>query len=83
MIEMLAGQFPNLPRKAARKQAMSTIATMMGSLVMARIAGSGDFSDDILSAGREAILGRAKLGRAKSPGVKKSAPRKAATSVQH
>ena len=74
MIDMLARQIPDVPRKAARKQAMSTIATMMGTLVMARIAGASDFSDDILTAGREAIL-----GRGKSPRVKKSAPRRAVT----
>jgi TetR/AcrR family transcriptional regulator, transcriptional repressor for nem operon len=78
MIDMLAGQIPDVPRKAARKQAMSIIATMMGTLVMARIAGTGDFSDDILTAGREAVL-----GRAKSPRVKKSAPRRAATPARH
>src|SRR6204780_691204 len=53
MIEMLAAQVPELPRKAARKQAMAAIATMMGTLVLARIAGSGDFSDEILGAGRD------------------------------
>ena len=78
MIDMLAGQIPDVPRKVARKEAMSTIATMMGTLVMARIAGTSDFSDDILTAGREAIL-----GRAKSPSVKKSAPRRAATPARH
>jgi TetR/AcrR family transcriptional repressor of nem operon len=38
---------------------MAVLATMMGTLVMARVAGSGEFSDDILGAGREAVLGRA------------------------
>jgi TetR/AcrR family transcriptional repressor of nem operon len=60
MIDMMAEQIPDLPPKAARKQAMATIATMMGTLVMARIAGSGEFSDQILAAGREAVLDRAK-----------------------
>jgi TetR/AcrR family transcriptional repressor of nem operon len=32
---------------------------MMGTLVLARIAGSGEFSEEILGAGREAVLGRA------------------------
>ena len=36
MIDMLAEQFPGLPRKAARKRAMATVATMMGTLVLAR-----------------------------------------------
>jgi len=78
MIDALAGQIPDLPRKAARKQAMAAIATMMGTLVMARIAGSSDFSDEILGAGREAVL-----DRAKSPKAKKSASRKAGASRPH
>ena len=60
MIDMLADQFHGVPRKAARKQAVAALATMMGSLVMARIAGSGEFSDEILKSGREAVLGRSK-----------------------
>ena len=44
------------------------------SLVLARIAGSGDFSDEILGAGREAVLGRAtspaKAGKPKAIGKK-------------
>src|ERR1700710_1307662 len=59
MIDMLAAQIPELPRKAARKQAMAVIATLMGTLVLARIAGNGEFSDEILGAGRDAVLDRA------------------------
>jgi TetR/AcrR family transcriptional repressor of nem operon len=80
MIDMIAAQIPELPRKAARKQAMAAIATMMGTLVLARVAGSGEFSDQILGAGRDAVLDRAKpLRRA----VKKSATKKAAGSTRH
>jgi TetR/AcrR family transcriptional repressor of nem operon len=32
---------------------------MMGTLVLSRIAGSGEFSDEILAAGRDAVLERA------------------------
>lgn len=70
MIEMLAKQFHGVPPKAARKQAMAAMATMMGSLVMARIAGNSELSDEILKSGREAIL-----ERAKSPAARKSAKR--------
>ena len=59
MIDMMSDQILDISRKAARKQAMSAIATMMGTLVMARVAGSGEFSEEILAAGREAVLGRA------------------------
>jgi len=57
---------------------MATLATMMGTLVLARIAGSGDFSDEILGAGREAVLGRA---ASPAPKAEKSGSRKAATSA--
>jgi len=79
MIDMLAAQMPDLPRKAARKQAMAVIATMMGTLVLARVAGSGDFSDEILSAGRFAALGRA---TAPKQVTKKSPARKAAATAR-
>src|SRR5207302_11508375 len=70
MTEMIAAQIPDLPRKTARKQAMASLATMMGTLVLARVAGSGEFSDEILGAGREAVLMR---GEAKKPAPRKSA----------
>ena len=63
MIGMLAEQIPDLPPKAARKQAMAALGTMMGTLVMARIAGNGELSDEILAAGRESVLGRATPAR--------------------
>ena len=78
MIDILADQVPNLPRKAARKRAAAAMATMIGTLVMARVAGSGDFSDEILGAGREALL-----GRTKSPKPRKSASGRATASMRH
>jgi TetR/AcrR family transcriptional regulator, transcriptional repressor for nem operon len=75
MIDMLAEQIPDVPPKAARKQAMAALATMMGTLVLARVAGNGEFSDEILGAGRDAVLDRATPAK---PAAKKSAPRKAA-----
>jgi TetR/AcrR family transcriptional repressor of nem operon len=66
MIDMVADQIPDLPRKAARKQAASALATMMGTLVLARVAGSGEFSEEILAAGREAVLGGAAAGGGKA-----------------
>ncbi len=75
MIDMMADQISDVSRKAARKQAMSAIATMMGTLVMARVAGTGEFSEEILAAGREAVLGRtiAPKRAAKKPAAKKAA----------
>ena len=72
MIEMTADQIPHVPRKVARKQAMGMMATMMGALVMSRVAGNGELSDEILAAGRasmaraEAAKPAAKKARAKA-----------------
>jgi TetR/AcrR family transcriptional repressor of nem operon len=79
MIDALAAQISDLPRKAARKQAMAVIATMMGTLVMARVAGNGEFSEEILSSGREAVLGRAAPAKR---GAKKPASKKAAAAAR-
>ena len=79
MIDMLAEQIPELPRKAARKKAMAAVATMMGALVMSRVAGNGAFSDEILGAGRDAVLARATPPKS---GARKSSPKKAAPSAR-
>jgi TetR/AcrR family transcriptional regulator, transcriptional repressor for nem operon len=57
MIEMVAEQFPDT--ETARKEAMASLATMIGSIVMARVAGAGELSEDILAVGRKAVLDRA------------------------
>ena len=67
MIDMLAEQFHGVPPKAARKQAMAALATMMGSLVMARVAGNSELSDEILKSGRDAVLGAGEVAAAKKP----------------
>ena len=69
MIDMMADQVLDVPRKVARKQAIAALTTMMGTLVLSRIAGNGEFSDEILSAGREAVLGRAAAAK---PAAKKA-----------
>ena len=79
MIDALAAQIPDLPRKAARKQAVAAIATMMGTLVMARVAGNGEFSEEILNSGREAVLGRAAPIK---QAAKKPAPKRAAVAAR-
>jgi len=80
MIDALAAQIPDLPRKTARKQATAMIATMMGTLVMARVAGSGEFSEEILGSGREAVLGRSAPAKR---AAKKPASKKATTAARH
>lgn len=56
MIAMIASDYVDAPPKEARKQAMAMLATMIGTLVMARVAGSGELSDTVLDAGREAAM---------------------------
>src|ERR1700761_7703680 len=46
MIDMMADQIMDVPRKNARKQAMAALATMMGTMVLSRIAGTGELSDE-------------------------------------
>jgi TetR/AcrR family transcriptional repressor of nem operon len=75
MIGMMAEQFPGTAGKSTRKQAMAALATMMGTLVLARVAGNGELSEDLLSAGRDAVLGRAAAAK---PAVKKTAVKKVA-----
>jgi TetR/AcrR family transcriptional repressor of nem operon len=84
MIEMIAAQIPDVPRKAARKQAMAALATMMGTMILSRVAGSGEFSDEILAAGRDALLPSetsAKPGSRKP--VARKMPAKTAASPRH
>lgn len=76
MIGMLSDQFPGVAADVARKQAMAALATMMGTVVLARVAGTGELSDDLLQAGRETLLGRsagAKSAAAAKPASSKSA----------
>src|SRR3981189_297714 len=80
MIDMIAAQIADVPRKTARKQAMASLATMMGTLVLARVAGSGEFSDDILGAGREAVLERSAAAKS---AAKKAADKKASAPARH
>jgi len=80
MIDMIADQIGDVPRKTARKQAAATLATMMGTLVLSRIAGNGEFSEEILAAGREAALARATSAKS---AARKPVSRKAATPARH
>ena len=70
MIEMMADQVPELPRKVARQQAIAALSTMVGALVLSRVAGSGDFSGEILDVGREAALERTATATARKPRAK-------------
>lgn len=73
MIGMMAEQYPGDP-DAARAQAIAALATMMGGILMARIAGSGEVSDEFLKVGRDTVLERT----AGQPAAKGAAKKKAA-----
>ena len=72
MIEMMADQIAGVPRKAARKQALATLATMAGTLLLARIAGSGELSDEVLKAGKDVAVDLARRDQAKPAAAKKA-----------
>ncbi|WP_448043081.1 TetR/AcrR family transcriptional regulator [Bradyrhizobium liaoningense] len=71
MIEMMTDYIPNMPRKAARRQAIATLATMVGTMLLARTAGSNELSDEVLKAGRDSALGGVKR-EPKAPAAKKA-----------
>jgi TetR/AcrR family transcriptional repressor of nem operon len=78
MIDMMSEHFAGAPDKTARKQAMAALATMMGTIVLARVAGSGELSDDLLVAGREAVISRAAVKPPSKPASLKTAPARGA-----
>ncbi len=55
-IGLLARQYNDLPRDVARREAMAAVATMLGSILLARSANDPHLSDGMLAAGRGAIL---------------------------
>ena len=61
MIDSIALLFPEGPPGEARQIATSTLATMLGSIVLARAAGDKTLSDDILEAGRQALRNQSPL----------------------
>lgn len=58
MLEIISEQMPSSSAKGAKREAIATLATMMGAMILARMAGTGEFSDEILAAGRQAALPR-------------------------
>jgi TetR/AcrR family transcriptional regulator, transcriptional repressor for nem operon len=74
MIEMMADYVPGVPRMTARKQAIATLATMAGTMLLARIAGSSELSGEVLRSGKDTALEGARRESAKPAASKK--PRK-------
>lgn len=66
MVEMLRGLMPDPSQAVTKQEALATMSMLVGSLLLSRIAGHGDLSDAILQAGREAILKKPPVPRARS-----------------
>jgi TetR/AcrR family transcriptional repressor of nem operon len=67
MLGLFASEVADRNDTAARQKAIATIATLMGTLVLARVAGNSPFSQEILDAGRSAALENGLKGRSKAP----------------
>jgi TetR/AcrR family transcriptional repressor of nem operon len=64
MIDVIADLLPGKSPQQARQIAMSTLATMMGSIALARAVGDSKLSDEILGAGHQALGGQSARPRA-------------------
>src|SRR5260370_1404814 len=64
MIDVVAQLFSEKSPKEARQIATGALATMMGSIVLARAVGDKKLSEDILGAGRQALGGQSAGRRA-------------------
>jgi TetR/AcrR family transcriptional repressor of nem operon len=67
MIDSVALLFPEEAPGEARQIATSTLATMLGSIVLARASGDKTLSDDILEAGRQALRDQSPLRKSGKP----------------
>lgn len=72
MIDVIAALLPEQPPKQARQIATATLATMMGSIALARAVGGKRLSDEILSAGRRALIGQSTKRKAAVASVRTS-----------
>ncbi len=59
IVELIAGLYDGLPQCAAQQRATAFMATMVGTILLARAADSEQLSERILEAGRRAVLGSA------------------------
>lgn len=76
MVAVLAAEADGATAEAARNEAIATLALMTGALVLARAAGGGAFSGEILAVARERALSDPTA--APKPAAKNSATRKPA-----
>jgi TetR/AcrR family transcriptional repressor of nem operon len=71
MIDVIAALFPGKPPKHARQIATAALATMMGSIALARAVGDNKLSDEILGAGRRALSGQSARRKAAASDVRR------------
>ena len=67
MIDSIGLFFPETAPEEARRIAISTLATMLGSIVLARAAGDNALSGDILEAGRQSLRSQSQLRKSGKP----------------
>jgi len=63
MIEMMVGFIPTCRAKAARKQAIATLATMAAPCCWRVLPASSELSDEVLKAGKDSALDGARVSR--------------------
>jgi TetR/AcrR family transcriptional repressor of nem operon len=73
MIQVLSEDMRGSSKKAAQRQAIAILSEMVGALLLARAVDRADFSAEILSVAREAVLGTTPRGQRNSQGTTKSA----------
>jgi len=56
IVDLIAGQYDDLPKCAAQQKATAFMATIVGTILLARAADSKQLSERILEAGRHAVL---------------------------
>ena len=77
MIDGIAAFLPDVSPEEAKRQAIVALSTMIGTLLLSRVAGTGQLSDDILKTGRETVNAKSARtsttpGRSKASGVSSS-----------
>jgi TetR/AcrR family transcriptional repressor of nem operon len=71
MIDVVARMIPRRSSTDARQAAAGAIATMVGSIVLARAAGDRQLSDAVLKAGRQALRNQTASASAEASAVDK------------
>ena len=79
MVGVVAEMCPHSSPAAAKREALAIMSTIVGSLLLSRIAGSGALSEEILQAGRDAVLAERPAAPAKP--AKPRPPRRRAAKV--